>query len=176
MSLLEATKVILTKIEKQYLKKISNSRIFSAGVVLRAKIILSAELKKGNNEIAKQLDISNKTVKLWRNRWASSRNELENIIKTDNPEKFLEGKIDEILRDHERPGCPTRITPEQKAQILSLACEKPEDSGLPLSHWTIQELVNEIKKRKIVEEISWTRVQSFLKYWRYQTSSKPILA
>lgn len=170
MALLEATRIVLTVNERDYLYKISRSRNYSAGIVLRAKILLSAELKKGNNKIAKELGTSNKTVRLWRNRWANSKDQLLKITKADDFKKSLEKKIVEILSDAERPGCPKRITPEQKAQILSLACEKPEDSGLPLSHWTIKELVKEIKKRKIVEEISWTRVQTFLKYGGYQTA------
>jgi len=171
MPYLKATKITLTKPEKKRLTKIANSRVLSAGHIRRSKIILHSELKIPNNEIARLLGISNKTVKYWRNRWADFREDLNNVIKTDNPEKQLSEKIDEILTDRQRSGCPARITPEQKAQIISLACEKPEKIGLPFSHWSIQELLNEIKKRKIVEEISWTRVQNFLKYGRSKTAS-----
>jgi transposase len=159
MPLLEATKIKLSDIEKKYLDTIAKSRIEPAGVVQRAKIILYADMKIANNEIARLLGISNKTVKLWRDRWADLSPDL-NKYHTEK-EKHL--KIDDILSDKERPGCPSRITAEQNARILSLACENPKDLGLPISHWTIQELVNEIKRQKIVEEISWTRVQSFLK-------------
>jgi len=49
------------------------------------------------------------------------------------------------------------------AQIISLACEKPEDSGLPVSHWTPPELAREAAKRGIVESISPRQVDRFLK-------------
>lgn len=164
MPLMEAKKISVSEVEKNYLGKIANSRTESAGLVRRAKIILNAHNKKGNNEIARLLDTSNKTVKLWRGRWAKSHAERMKIMNTENYEKILEIKINEILSDCERPGHPARITPEQKAQILSLACENPKDIGLPFSHWTIGELLKEVKRRKIVEQISWTRVQNFLKY------------
>ena len=33
-------------------------------------------------------------------------------------------------------GGPTTFTPEQVTDLIALACEKPSDSGLPVSHWT----------------------------------------
>jgi transposase len=166
MPLLEATKINLLKSEKSCLESISNSRSLPAGIVIRANIILFASNRIANNEIAKVLGITNKTVKLWRNRWAESSDELNKLIK----EKDIYSNIINILKDKERPGCPARITAEQKARILSLACENPKNYGLPLSHWTIKELLNEIKKQKIVEQISWTRVQNFLKYGGFKTT------
>jgi putative transposase len=59
---------------------------------------------------------------------------------------------------------------------MALACEPPEASGRPISHWTPRELADEAIKRGIVETISERQVGRFLKSSRAQTASKPLLA
>jgi len=75
----------------------------------------------------------------------------------------IKQKINEILSDNEKPGVPAKFTAEQVCQILSVACEKPEDSNLPLSHWSLPALRLEVIKRGIVENISVTHLGRFLK-------------
>jgi putative transposase len=79
-------------------------------------------------------------------------------------------KILEILSDEHRSGAPCTFTAEQVCQIMSLACERPEDSELPISHWSLNSLINEIIKRGIVETISRSRLSVFLKSREYKTS------
>ncbi len=38
-------------------------------------------------------------------------------------------------------------TAEQVYQIISVACERPEDSGLPISHWSLSSFADEVIKR-----------------------------
>ena len=49
-----------------------------------------------------------------------------------------------VLRDEPRPGAPGKFTPEQVIQILAVACEPPEKSGRPITHWTAHELADEV--------------------------------
>jgi hypothetical protein len=70
------------------------------------------------------------------------------------------------LSDKPRPGCPGKFTAEQICQIMNAACETPEESGLPLSHWTLSELASELVRRKIVESISTSQLCVFLKSGR----------
>jgi putative transposase len=44
-----------------------------------------------------------------------------------------------------------------------MACEHPEESGRPISHWTGREIADEIKKRGIVDEISPRHAARLLK-------------
>ena len=44
-----------------------------------------------------------------------------------------------------------------------MACEDPEDSGRPISHWTGREIADEIKKRGIVDHISPRHAARLLK-------------
>ena len=55
--------------------------------------------------------------------------------------------IRETLKDAPRSGCPGRVTAEQVTQILAVACEPPESSGRPITHWTHNELQDEVNKR-----------------------------
>jgi hypothetical protein len=57
-----------------------------------------------------------------------------------------------------------------------VACEPPEKSGRPLSHWTARELADEARERQIVRSISSRTVGRFLKTGRLAAASQPLLA
>lgn len=170
----KAKPVVVSEKEKNILAKLANSQTKAASLVMRAKIILYASEGEMNKTICQRLLINNETPRIWRDRWNFANELLRS--KQERPLKELQQCIEEVLADKSRSGSPARISGEQKALIIALACEHPKESGLPLSHWTIQALVDEIKKRKIIEEISWTRVQNFLKESRIKTSQKQVLA
>ena len=111
--------------------------------VIRARIVLLATMGKNNREIADELEVSLDTARLWRRRWL----DLQPISLDDL-------SIEERLDDLPRPGAPARLTANQICQIQQLACEKPEESGRPISQWTSREIAAEIIKRGIVESIS----------------------
>jgi transposase len=72
------------------------------------------------------------------------------------------------LADEDRPGAPGQFTPEQVAQIYALACEPPENSGRPITHWTAAELADELQKRGVVESISASQVGRYLREAKLQ--------
>src|SRR5262249_59501197 len=43
---------------------------------------------------------------------------------------------------------------KQLAQVFACACEAPQESGYPFTHWSHAELADEVVKRGIVESIS----------------------
>jgi hypothetical protein len=64
-----------------------------------------------------------------------------------------------LCRARASPRCPTprgtrTFSVGQWCQIIALVCMPPAVSGRPLSHWTPHELVDETRKRGIVETIS----------------------
>lgn len=71
--------------------------------------------------------------------------------------------IEDRLQDAPRPGAPAKITADQRCQIEVLACEKPEKHGRPITHWTAREIADELKKRKIVKDISPQHAARLLK-------------
>jgi putative transposase len=168
--------ISLTEIERVILINIINKRTNPAFLVKRAQIIYYADQSYTNTFISDYLKVDMKTVQLWRKRWKFYLNQLAKIEKESDFEKELEKLIIEILSDKPRPGSPKKFTDLQHAQIIALACQNPQEIGLPFSNWTISELLKEAINRKIVESISWTKVQNFLKYSGFKTPSNEILA
>ena len=140
--------VELEEIEKRELEKILARHSTSQQVAKRAKIILLASLGKNHRDIARELNISRKMARLWRERWLELRQK--------------DVAVKERLIDAERPGTPTKFTTEQVLQLFSIACESPEKYGRPISHWTSTELAEEMKQQKIVETISPRHVARLL--------------
>jgi len=120
--------------------------------VVRAMIVLLASEGKNNTQISQELHTTVDTVRLWRERW----NSFAGI-------PLSELSMEERLEDAPRPGTPPRISAEQVCQIVALACEAPEQSGRPISHWTGREVADEIMRRGIVETISPRHAQRLLK-------------
>jgi putative transposase len=82
-------------------------------------------------------------VRLWRKRWL-----------TLQPITLEDLSVEERLRDLPRTGAPARLKADQISQIVALACERPENSARPITHWTSSEIAAEIIQRGIVQQIS----------------------
>jgi transposase len=83
------------------------------------------------------------------------------------PIPLSELSVAERLDDLPRSGAPARITADQRCQIEALACEAPEKSGRPISHWTGREIADELMERKIVDHISPRHARRLLKRGGY---------
>lgn len=140
MPRLAPTSVCLTEAEQEQLQQLVNRHSTPQQIALRASIILLAADGQNHREIARQLNISRDMARLWRNRW------LE-LSQKDTP-------VVERLADAPRPGGPMSFSLEQIVQLFAIACEKPEDYGRPISHWTARELADEVIKQGIIESIS----------------------
>ena len=75
----------------------------------------------------------------------------------------LERLVSDCLQDAPRSGHPPTFSPWQIVSIISLACEKPELCGRPVSKWTAREIADEAVKRQIVEKISASHVGQILR-------------
>ena len=160
-----ARKVTLTAKQSQTLTQISLSRTQRLDHILRAKLILLCSAGQTNISISRELNIDRQTVKNWRKRWCACEDKLRLIDQEEIGIAYTR-KLLEILSDEPRAGTPCKFTAEEICQIMSLACERPEDIGLPISHWSLDSLVIEIKKRGIVKSISRSRLAVFLKSGR----------
>jgi len=157
----KAIKIILSDKQKTILNAIAKGRTNEFHLVQRSKIILSAFSGNNNKQIAESISCSISTVKVWRKRWAESCDKIS-IIEKENS-AILKSSIIEMLTDIPRPGAPPTFTDEQIAKIMSLSCESPENSGLPISHWTTKTLTKEVISRKIVTSISPSHIGRLLK-------------
>jgi len=141
----------------------ATSRSIAKSLILRAQIIIHANEGMQNKEISSKVSLNRINVGLWRRKWFEAQNILLEMEEKEEDNYKYKQKIKEIFTDYPRPGTPATFTAEQICQILSVACEKPEDSGLPLSHWSLSALKAELIKRGIVETISITHLSNFLK-------------
>jgi transposase len=158
-------KLELSAGEQQSLEKMIKRHTVSQQIGIRGRIILGAGAGKNNSRISEELGVNRETVRLWRERWIQLQ-----------PIPLGEMGVEERLEDLPRSGAPARITADQRCQIEALACEQPEKSGRPISHWTGREIAEEIMKRGIVEQISARHAGGLLKRRRHQTASNPLLA
>jgi putative transposase len=154
----------LTDAERQGLKKLVKRHNVGQQIALRGRIVLAADEGKNNTHIANEQGTTLSTVRLWRQRWV----DLQAISLGDL-------SVEERLQDLPRPGAPARITADQVCQITALACEEPEESERPISHWTGREIADEIIERGIVDRISPRHAARLLKRGRSQTASDPLL-
>ncbi|NEP03360.1 MAG: helix-turn-helix domain-containing protein, partial [Symploca sp. SIO2E9] len=131
--------------------------------VERCEIVLMSAEGVNNREQARRLSVDYQRVRRWRQRWAAAYPGLNEAEEAGASAKDLTKLILDALADEKRPGTPSKFSAEQLAQILSVACESPEDCGRPVTHWTPTELALEVVKRKIVEDISPRHLDRFLK-------------
>lgn len=157
-----AAKLTITERQQAVLREIVAARTSPVRLVQRAEIILRAFEKEENQAIAAAIDLDPTQVGLWRRRWVQAWPKLIHIECTEN-HATLRRAIEDVLSDRPRSGNPGKFTPEQITQILALACEPPERSGRPITHWTCQELADEAQKRGIVESISASQVGRYLR-------------
>jgi transposase len=154
-----AVKVMLTASERAVLKK----RVRGAKTCwrdrLRAQVVLAAARGRSNARIAAGLRCGEDTVRKWRGRFA---------------ELGLAG-----LKDLPRSGRPRRISGQDRAAVVALACQLPAETGVPLSRWTGPELRREVEERGLastaVSESSLLRIlaENPVKPWRYRSWITP---
>ena len=152
-----APAIVLSAEEKAQLESLVRARSTPQQMALRARIILLAGEGVGVSAAADRLGVWRKTVSRWRRRWLAGS---------------AAASAGERLAESPRPGAPATFTPAQICSIMALACEPPEASGLPISHWSQSELARQAQKRGLVESISQRSVGRFLK--RIRPSAAPV--
>jgi putative transposase len=140
-----ADPIVLSAADREELEGFVRAHSTPQQVALRARIIPLAADGIANRRSARRLGITVHTVRCWRRRW------------DDKPEWALA----ERLADAPRPGTPPSFSPEQICAIVALACEPPEASGVPITHWSQSALAREAMKRGLVETISHGSVGVF---------------
>lgn len=166
----------ITPSQRAVLVQLSNSRTDSKRDIERAILVLNLE-KYPNRVTASILNCNYLTAKHWRLKWLSFEPLFEKIENSEDPNRLakLKDAIFEFLADAPRSGAPPTYSAEQYCQMLAVCLEDPEESGRPITHWTHQELADEIQKRGIAA-ISKSHLGFFLKRQRPQTLLVPILA
>jgi transposase len=157
-----AAKLLITERQQAVLRQMAAAPTSPVRLAQRAQIILRAFEGQENQAIAQAIDLDPTAVGLWRRRWVKAWPKLIHIECSETHAAFRRA-LQDVLSDAPRSGHPGKFTPEQVTQILALACEPPERSGRPITHWTYQELADEAQKRGIVASISAAQVGRYLR-------------
>jgi putative transposase len=170
------TPIELTERQSDILERLARRETSAQRLVRRSNIVLEATDGANNTQIARRLNIQRGTARTWRERWAAAAPALSLAEEEGIDNKDLAELIEQVLTDEPRSGTPGVFEAEQIAQIIAVACEDPEDSGRPVTHWTPRELADEVIKRGIVTSISPRSVGRFLKGSGLEAPSEPLLA
>jgi len=164
---LKARKLSLTKSVQKGLKHLTKSRSLPAKIVMRERLILLAHNGSSVRQIAGLVDCVPSTVSNWMVRWLN-----------ESPQK--KRHLRAWFEDRPRSGAPCKFSINQRSQIIALACEKPEDHGLPITTWTSEEIGQTAIKENLGEAISRRHVSRILldvdlkpHRSRYWLNSKP---
>jgi transposase len=114
--------------EAEMLTALSQSRTEAAGRVQRASILLGYHANKTVSEIARSL--------------GTNRPRIERCVN-----KALEFGVVQALADLPGRGRRRTMTPEARAWVVSLACQKPKDLGYVQELWTTRLLAQHIRKQ-----------------------------
>lgn len=130
----------MTAEEQETIQRLANSRTEPARTVERTRIVWHASQGLSVSAIAKLLNISKKTVRLW--------------LKRFNAEG-LDG-----LTDEPRSGRPATYAAEVIGEVIAASLTNPRSLGLPFASWTLDRLevyLNEQKgipiKRSRIDDI-----------------------
>lgn len=162
-----APAIPLSNREYEVIQRYNQKRSITHHYKIRSSIILRASKGESNQQIARDLNISYNTVKSWRKRWQHHYEQLTayqiGASGDGVSDSELLAKILDILTDVPRSGAPKRITLSEEQQLIALACEKPEDHGIPMTQWNREMLAKVAMAEGIVEKISPRYVSELLK-------------
>ena len=124
------SRLLLDSKDIERLESIQSSRSESHARVVRSRILLAYARGETISAIARKESVCRPTVELC-------------------IDKAMAGGVDTALCDLPRPGCPPKITAEDKAWVMRLACSKPTEHGYAAEFWTLKALADHVRKHAI---------------------------
>ena len=145
--------------ERQILRQLKRKGKTERRLADRARIILWTAEWVAVDTIAERLGLHRDTVIAWRERFVATCAQGLSIV--------------DRLRDRPRSGRPPKFNAIQVTQIKAVACEQPAQLGLPLSRFSLGEIVLWIQQAHVVTAISSTTVWRLLHHaairpWYYR--------
>lgn len=159
-----AIEIVVTNRQRGLLEKwMRNKADVPYRLIERCHIVLMSADGVPNVEQGRRLGAHQQRARRWRRRWLEAQDRLTAAEKKGATDKDLGKLVLELLSDRPRAGVPPTFSAEQLTKIIAIACEPPEESGRPVTHWTPRELADEVIKRGVVETISPRHIDRFLK-------------
>lgn len=132
-------------------------------LIERCRIVLMSAEGVSNAEQARRLGTDQQLARRWRRRWFDAQERFAAAEDKGASDKDLGNLLVEVLSDRPRAGVTPTFSAEHLTKIIAIACEPPEESGRPVTHWTPREVADEAMKRGIVDSISPRHVDRLLK-------------
>src|SRR5205809_121089 len=124
--------LVLSPEQRAQLESMASSRSLPAGLVIRVRIVLLSAAGKMNQQIARQLGLTNATVGKWRRRFV---------------EQGVAGLHDEV-----RPGRPRPISDERVAQLVRKTLKTKPKAG---THWSVRQIAGQTRLSKSTVHRIW---------------------
>lgn len=173
------SKICFSGRQCKILKQLFSRRNLESGVADRVSILVHSLNGVGLAGIAGKMGISKTTVRLWRNRWIASQDELNefetSLAEGKKGDREIELRILGLLADKGRSGKPRTFTTEQDLMIVALACRNPRELSLPQNVWTHATLAAQAVKEGIVSSISTVQVWNVLKKYGLAAAQEQVL-
>lgn len=150
----------LSKAIHTTLELFAKSRTLQARVVERAKVVMLSSEGLTDAEISAKVDRHESVIGKWRRRFSDAYETLEGI-ESEAPEKLSEAVTD-ILLDRPRSGAPETYDANQRALIVTMACQNPNDYGFEISHWSLPYLKTAIEQAGFAPGISESSINRIL--------------
>jgi len=147
-----ARKALTIKLEahiEELLNKLLSKRQVSKQLQERAAIVVLSSQGLTNKEIAAELGFEPRKAALWRNRWlerTAGFDLTQDGLGKKPSDRQLMSVLEQIFADSPRSGRPDRLSAAEKLRLQALACQSPEEFGLPFSVWTHEELSAQAKR------------------------------
>jgi len=154
--------LFLSNNQKKILEELVNASYTPKVIAMRANIILLYAQGKTALAIRDELRISYPPIYKWRERWVQAKPMLDQI-EQEKTKYELKIFIEKTFKDAFRSGAPSTFTEMQILQIIALACTPPQDENLPVSHWSCRLLAEYAQNKGIVNKISHSQINFFLK-------------
>lgn len=139
--------VSLTDEERETLQSYLRSGVHSTRFLNRVRVLLRADKGQGDPEIARNVGVSKVTAYNIRRRFATRG-------------------LQAALTEKSRPGAPRKLTGQDKANVVLLACTDAPDGR---TRWTHRLLADKLVELEMVPSISYKSVERILK----KTNSSP---
>lgn len=135
--------------ERIQLQNITRKGKHGARVIKRARILLKSDTGHNDSHIAKEVEVSTRTVQRVR-------------------ERYDEYGLERALYDAPRPGQPAILDDKSEARLIAIACSDPPKGYI---RWTLELLRERLVQDNVVNHISTVAIWNHLahrgiKPWR----------
>lgn len=159
-----ASPLVLSAQEQAELENLTRQHTAPQRAVQRARIILLATQKPSIATIAATVQVAANTARKWIKRYTRPTPQTSTPPDPAPPSPTAPPLPSRLSRlaDAPRSGRPDTFTGEQFCSLIALACEKPEEHGRPITHWTARELQAQALEEGLVPRISVRQINRLL--------------